>query len=402
MARSYLPSLAAARHPPLTSMCCGNCDASFDGSNICMQQCSKCPLNGPYSDKDHSIRSDCVNASTDILRAPCETCSVPTQKSRCRRPYKRRSCMFESAWISAVILVMAFISLYHQACRAFSPSAINISTRTRPVLTELHSSVRKRSGKHDVSVTQAKRAVSIPPTSHDHKLEQHQLQRRQSLIEIQMMREQQKKQRSRNVFEQFTPAYMKSPFDVDILPKNGDIEVKGKKADDLDTGKSKQQNLLTQRLKSLLQNDEGEQDYIPDDSPEAAQQIADIKIYGKLSEEARRKATEAVKEVKHKTRKGKGGQGGQEGVEQVLPVNKKRKSKVRATVKETGSDSISTYIKSLGQHELLNKADEVLLATQVRKLISLEETRKKLESDQLRWVFLSVYYCVSVINLGGD
>jgi hypothetical protein len=195
---------------------------------------------------------------------------------------------------------------------------------------------------------------------------------------------------------------MKSPFDVDILPKNGDIEVKGKKADDLDTGKSKQQNLLTQRLKSLLQNDEGEQDYIPDDSPEAAQQIADIKIYGKLSEEARRKATEAVKEVKHKTRKGKGGQGGQEGVEQVLPVNKKRKSKVRATVKETGSDSINTYIKSLGQHELLNKADEVLLATQVRKLISLEETRKKLESDQLRWVFLSVYYCVSVINLGGD
>jgi hypothetical protein len=214
-----------------------------------------------------------------------------------------------------------------------------------------------------------------------------------------MMREQQKKQRSKNVFEQFTPAYMKSPFDVDVLPRTDDAEVNGKSADNFDPPKTKQQNHLTQRLKSLLQNDEGEEDYIADDSPEAAQQIADIKIYGKLSEEARRKATEAVKEVKLKTKKGKGGRDEEEDAEQVLPVQNKRKSKVRATVKETGSDSINTYIKSLGQHELLNKADELLLATQVRKLISLEETRKMLESDQLRSVLFLVYVCVSVFNI---
>ena len=47
----------------------------------------------------------------------------------------------------------------------------------------------------------------------------------------------------------------------------------------------------------------------------------------------------------------------------VLKVSKpllqpRKRRTVRATVKETGSDSISTYIKSLGQHELLYKEDE--------------------------------------------
>ncbi|KAL3802449.1 hypothetical protein ACHAWO_004751 [Cyclotella atomus] len=385
MSPLQLPSSAEACRPPLSSISCGDSDASLDDIYLRRQRWSTDPLNMPYSDKEHRIRSDgVVTAFIDTWQAPDNSCSVPAQQSCCHRTFKRRRCILESAWISVATLAIATIFCHHQTCGAFSPSStIHISTRTRPISTELNSSVRKRSGKHDVSVTQAKRAVSVPLTSHDHKLEQHQLQRRQSLIEIQMMREQQKKQRSKNVFEQFTPAYMKSPFDVDVLPRTDDAEVNGKSADNFDPPKTKQQNHLTQRLKSLLQNDEGEEDYIADDSPEAAQQIADIKIYGKLSEEARRKATEAVKEVKLKTKKGKGGRDEEEDAEQVLPVQNKRKSKVRATVKETGSDSINTYIKSLGQHELLNKADELLLATQVRKLISLEETRKMLESDQL-------------------
>ncbi|KAL7437829.1 hypothetical protein ACHAXM_005854 [Skeletonema potamos] len=57
---------------------------------------------------------------------------------------------------------------------------------------------------------------------------------------------------------------------------------------------------------------------------------------------------------------------------------------IRATVKETGSDSISSYTKSLGQHELLHKDDEVLLGRQVRMLMVLEEKRMELEEELLR------------------
>lgn len=196
-----------------------------------------------------------------------------------------------------------------------------------------------------------------------------------------MARTHPKKRRSKNVYEQFTPEYIKNPLDVDVLPKypnNG--------ADKGTTKTEQQQKRLSQRLHSLLQNDEGEQDYFADESPEAAEQVADTRIYRKLSEEAKRKATEAVKEVKQKATKGRGDSNttDRDGV-RVLPIaTVQKKRTVRATVKETGSDSMNTYIKSLGQHELLNKADEVLLARQVRILMELECTRKGLEEEQLR------------------
>lgn len=65
-------------------------------------------------------------------------------------------------------------------------------------------------------------------------------------------------------------------------------------------------------------------------------------------------------------------------------TNNKRRMSIRATVKETGSDSISSYTKSLGQHELLHKDDEVLLGRQVRMLMVLEEKRMELEEELLR------------------
>jgi RNA polymerase primary sigma factor len=61
-----------------------------------------------------------------------------------------------------------------------------------------------------------------------------------------------------------------------------------------------------------------------------------------------------------------------------------RRTSIRATVKETGSDSISSYTKSLGQHELLHKDDEVLLGRQVRMLMVLEDKRMELEEEMLR------------------
>ena len=70
------------------------------------------------------------------------------------------------------------------------------------------------------------------------------------------------------------------------------------------------------------------------------------------------------------------------------PGRKSRSSsqtrRVRATVLETGSDSISTYIKSLGQHGLLYKEDGILLGRQVRMLSILEGKRRELEDELLR------------------
>eukprot|EP00956_Cyclotella_meneghiniana_P027628 scaffold62387_cov24-Cyclotella_meneghiniana.AAC.2 len=302
----------------------------------------------------------------------------------CHRRHKRRSLAS-----LAEVFIMAFTLmavLPPTPSEAFSSTSL--STLTRPTVTQLQSSVHKRSGNHDV-------------VSNANNIEQHQLQRKQSLLEVQMAKAHPKKRRSKNVFEQFTPEYMTNPLDVDVLPKyphsNGKVNSHRDNGTAVKT--EQHQKHLSQRLHSLLQNDEGEQEYFADESPEAAEQVADMRIYRKLSEEAKRKATEAVKEVKHKAKKKGKKNSDQDGVQEVLPaatLEKKRRSTVRATVKETGSDSMNTYIKSLGQHELLNKADEVLLARQVRILMELESTRKGLEEEQLRCVFLAHYICLPV------
>ena len=179
-------------------------------------------------------------------------------------------------------------------------------------------------------------------------------------------------------------------------------------------------NRISLRLQSLLIDDTGEQEMelFPDSSPEAAAQVADLKSYSKVNDEARRKANVAVKEDggnddeedrdggNNQTR-GRGKVNDRrhhnDGASQSTNNNldnrvtlsssssssssstssQKRRSSIRATVKETGSDSISTYIKSLGQHELLYKEDEMLLGRQVRLLSKLEEKRHELELQLL-------------------
>lgn len=361
--------------------------AGTDDESHCNERCCSCePLNrfdvcsiknNMHGNAIALPKMSCAECENTSSIRPNDTLCQSLHRStiRCKGVRRRRICLSIASKVvfSTLAVALAVIlspSLCLPSCEAFSPpSRVN----TQQNFIQLNSSVRKRSGNHDVSVP---------------KIEQHELQRKQSLFELQIKRQQQPR-RSKNVFEQFTPEYIKSPFDIDALPKfpgsNGVSENVNDKVND--AVNSKQQKHLSQRLQSLLQNDEGEQDYFADDSPEAAQQVADIRIYGKLSEEARRKATEAVKEVKLKSSEGMGDSVELGGVEQLPPeatAQKKLKGKVRATVKETGSDSIGTYIKSLGQHELLNKADEVLLARQVRMLIALECTRKRLEKDQLR------------------
>jgi RNA polymerase sigma factor (sigma-70 family) len=58
--------------------------------------------------------------------------------------------------------------------------------------------------------------------------------------------------------------------------------------------------------------------------------------------------------------------------------------KIRAQVRETGYDSIRSYIKTMCNHELLNKNEEIILAREIQILIKWELVREQLEADLLR------------------
>jgi hypothetical protein len=63
------------------------------------------------------------------------------------------------------------------------------------------------------------------------------------------------------------------------------------------------------------------------------------------------------------------------------------KRKVRASVKETGYDSMKNYIKSMCNHDLLNKNEEIILAREIQILLKWEQERELLEQQLLRCVF---------------
>lgn len=58
--------------------------------------------------------------------------------------------------------------------------------------------------------------------------------------------------------------------------------------------------------------------------------------------------------------------------------------RIRANVRETGFDSMKYYMKTMGNHELLQKNEEIILAREIQILIKWEEIRENLESDLLR------------------
>jgi hypothetical protein len=60
------------------------------------------------------------------------------------------------------------------------------------------------------------------------------------------------------------------------------------------------------------------------------------------------------------------------------------KKKLRASVKETGTDSMKNYIKTMCNHELLNKNEEIILAREIQILLKWEEEREQLELQLLR------------------
>lgn len=59
-------------------------------------------------------------------------------------------------------------------------------------------------------------------------------------------------------------------------------------------------------------------------------------------------------------------------------------SKIKAQIEETGYDSMRNYMKTMCNHDLLNKNEEIILAREIQVLIQWEEIREKLESELLR------------------
>lgn len=67
------------------------------------------------------------------------------------------------------------------------------------------------------------------------------------------------------------------------------------------------------------------------------------------------------------------------GIESEFP-----KRKIKASVRETGTDSMKYYIKSMCNHDLLNKNEEIILAREIQILLKWEAEREKLEEELLR------------------
>jgi RNA polymerase sigma factor (sigma-70 family) len=58
--------------------------------------------------------------------------------------------------------------------------------------------------------------------------------------------------------------------------------------------------------------------------------------------------------------------------------------RIRANVKETGFDSMKYYMKTMGNHELLKKNEEIILAREIQILMKWEEERESLEAKLMR------------------
>ena len=55
-------------------------------------------------------------------------------------------------------------------------------------------------------------------------------------------------------------------------------------------------------------------------------------------------------------------------------------------VKDTGMDSVRNYMKTMCNHELLNKNEEIILAREIQILVQWEKQREDLEAELLRCV----------------
>lgn len=141
-------------------------------------------------------------------------------------------------------------------------------------------------------------------------------------------------------------------------------------------------HVMKNRIVKLLSDDHGEEDdEIPDYSLEAANEVADKSVYSRISEEAKWKANAVMQKSNRDSTSSL--------IEtKVIAIKSKSKpvTKVMASVKETGGDSIGEYVKSIGSHELLPQESEMLLGKHIQLLVKWEEVRGEMEESLDRYV----------------
>jgi hypothetical protein len=108
-------------------------------------------------------------------------------------------------------------------------------------------------------------------------------------------------------------------------------------------------------------------------------------FYGDMTEGDPRDSSSEVTVTKNQIENSRGptpqtSAGGQNNVEETVG------RRIRANVRETGFDSMKYYMKTMGNHDLLQKNEEIILAREIQILIKWEELREELESELLRWV----------------
>jgi len=143
-------------------------------------------------------------------------------------------------------------------------------------------------------------------------------------------------------------------------------------------------HVMKKRIVKLLSDDHGEEDdEIPDYSLEAANEIADKRVYSKISEEAKWKANAVMQKSEVEAGTGPGLHVNANDLIETKVIARKSKpvTKVMASVKETGGDSIGEYVKSIGSHELLPQESEMLLGRHIQLLVTWEKVRGGLEDD---------------------
>lgn len=129
---------------------------------------------------------------------------------------------------------------------------------------------------------------------------------------------------------------------------------------------------LTEKIAQLLRDS---------DTLEAfdASEIADKQtVFAKLSDEDLREASDAVAKVTTKKPTEN------EPIRMAKAKKGAKKARVKASVFETGQDSIKEYMKALGNHQVLSAEDEQVLGRQIQTLAKWEEKRQELEDELLR------------------
>ena len=64
--------------------------------------------------------------------------------------------------------------------------------------------------------------------------------------------------------------------------------------------------------------------------------------------------------------------------------NNRRTSRISAQVREMGSDSMKYYMKTMANHDLLKKNEEIILAREIQILVGWEKQREDLEAQLMR------------------